>query len=210
MSTTASFYPSILAYIDSLSASFAHISADRKERLAEIAAFIQKKRAAGEPIEFIFICTHNSRRSHFAQIWGHVLAVYHGINDVSSFSGGTESTAFHPHAIEAFRAIGFKITSRGRENNPRYKVRFSDEIEPIKAWSKMYTDLENPRKRFCAVMVCDHADKNCPLIFGAKQRFSLPYKDPKASDGSPEQAAVYAARCHQIAVEMNYMYSLIS
>lgn len=210
MSTTASFYPSILAYIDSLSASFAHISADRKARLAEIAAFIQTKRAVEEPIEFIFICTHNSRRSHFAQIWGHVLAVYHGVTDVHSFSGGTESTAFHPNSIEALRTIGFDISSRGRENNPRYQVRFSDEIQPIKAWSKMYTDPENPRRHFCAIMVCDDADKNCPLVFGAKQRFSLPFRDPKEADGSPQQAAVYAERCHQIAVELAYLFDLLS
>lgn len=210
MTDSSSFYPDIAAYIQTLPTEFDNIPTDRKARLAEIAAYIQEKQAANEPVEFIFICTHNSRRSHFGQIWGQVLARYHGLNDVHSHSGGTESTAFHPNAIEAFRAIGFDIASRGRENNPRYKVRYSDEAEPIKTWSKMYTDPENPRKRFCAIMVCDDADKNCPLVFGAKKRFSLPFQDPKEADDTPQQAAVYAERSRQIAVEISYMYSLIS
>lgn len=209
MTNSSLFYPQIEAYIQGLAAEFDNISTDRKARLEEIANYIQSKKSAGKKAEIIFICTHNSRRSHFAHIWAHVIAAYHKIDGVISASGGTESTAFHPNAIEAFREIGFDIAHRGRENNPRYYVKFSNELPPLKAWSKMYTDIENPRKRFAAVMVCDDADQNCPIVFGAKERFSLSYKDPKASDGSPEQQATYAARCRQIAVEIAYLFSKV-
>jgi protein-tyrosine-phosphatase len=210
MTDSSSFFPTIAAYIQSLETEFESISAERKSRLSEIATFIQTKQQANEAVEIIYICTHNSRRSHIAQIWGHVLAVYHGIQGVHSYSGGTESTAFHPNAMEAFHNIGFDITHRGRENNPRHKVTFAEGLDPIKAWSKLYTDPENPRKKFCAIMVCDHADANCPIVFGANQRFSLPYRDPKESDGTPQQTEIYAERCRQIAVEIAYMYSLLS
>lgn len=209
MAKKTSFYPSIQSYIETLPEEHDSIPAERKDRLAEMASYIKVKLDAGEVAEMIYICTHNSRRSHFAQIWAHVLAVYHGIEGVHAYSGGTESTAFHPNAIETLQQLGFDIAHVGRENNPRYQLRFSDEAEPIKAWSKMYTDPENPRKNFCAVMVCDDADKNCPLVFGSKKRFSLSFRDPKEADGTPQQAQAYAERCRQIAVQINYLYSLI-
>ncbi len=210
MTGPSSFYPSIQTYIASLRDDFANIPAERKARLAEIADYIRAKKQEGKKAELIFICTHNSRRSHFGQIWGQLWAQYHGLSYVSCHSGGTESTAFHPHAIEAFQEIGFDISSKGRENNPRYHLRFSGELKPLIVWSKMYTDPSNPRKRFGAVMVCDDADQNCPIVFGAQKRFSLPYKDPKEADDTPEQAQVYAERCRQIAVELGYLFSLLS
>ena len=43
-------------------------------------------------------------------------------------------------------------------------------------------------------MVCDEADAACPVVMGAKKRISLPFSDPKAFDGKPEEAAKYSER----------------
>ena len=51
------------------------ISATRKEVLAPLVAYIQAKVDSKSPIRINFICTHNSRRSHLAQIWMQVAAV---------------------------------------------------------------------------------------------------------------------------------------
>ena len=60
---------------------------------------------------------------------------------------------------------------------------------------------------FAAVMTCSHADKACPLVYGASARFSTPYVDPKVSDGTPEERDTYDERCAQIAREMLYAMS---
>jgi len=53
------------------------------------------------------------------------------------------------------------------------------------AWSKKYNDTANPKKDFCAVMVCSEADKSCPSVDGAELRVGMPYDDPKYFDGTP-------------------------
>jgi hypothetical protein len=54
-------------------------------------------------------------------------------------------------------------------------------------------------------MTCSSADKGCPLVYGSDARFSVPYVDPKVSDGTPEEAATYDARLRQIGTEMLYV-----
>jgi hypothetical protein len=58
-------------------------------------------------------------------------------------------------------------------------------------------------------MVCTQADEGCPVVLGAEARFSLPYQDPKAYDGTAQQAEQYDARCRQIAREMFFVMSVV-
>ena len=55
-------------------------------------------------------------------------------------------------------------------------------------------------------MTCSDADANCPFIPHAMKRFKLFYEDPKVSDGTAQQTAIYAERCLQIATEMLYVF----
>ena len=71
------FYPALTAYINTIKEDFSKISQDRVEELDKIAAFIQKQVKAGQLTELTYICTHNSRRSHFGQIWGATAAAYY-------------------------------------------------------------------------------------------------------------------------------------
>lgn len=91
---------------------------------------------AGEKAELIFICTHNSRRSHIAQVWAQTAATYYNVPNVVAYSGGTEATAFNPRAVKAMEEAGFKITKTTEGTNPVYEVRFSDDATFIKAFSK--------------------------------------------------------------------------
>jgi hypothetical protein len=54
-------------------------------------------------------------------------------------------------------------------------------------------------------MTCSEADGACPVVFGSAARFSLPYIDPKSSDGTPQEPQVYAERARQIGAEMFYV-----
>jgi protein-tyrosine-phosphatase len=170
---------------------------------------VQKKVAANQPVQLTFICTHNSRRSHFSQLWAQVAAYYYKIPAVKTYSGGTEATAFNPRAVRAIEDAGFNVEKTGAEPNPVYLVHYAEDQSPVRAFSKVYDEGGNPTADFGAVMTCTHADENCPFIPGAV-RLSLPYEDPKAFDGAPEEGAKYAERCRQIACELLYAFSQVS
>ena len=67
----------------------------------------------------------------------------------------------------------------------------------------------NPKSDFAAIMTCSQADEGCPFVPGAEKRIPITYEDPKAFDGTPEQAQKYRERSEQIATEMFYVFSQI-
>lgn len=180
------------------------LDADRLEELDAMAEWIAEQ-PTGTATEMTFICTHNSRRSHMGQIWAQAAAWHFGLNDVRTFSGGTEATAFNPRAVRALKELGVTIEVEKDGENPLYTIQLQDERAPFEAFSKKYTDEANPQKDFAAVMVCSSADQGCPLVYGASARFSIPYIDPKVSDGTEAEAATYRARAMQIGAEMFYV-----
>ena len=196
----------ISTYIDGLPID--KLPTERTEKLLVLIEYIQRRKDAEEPIRLNFICTHNSRRSHLCQVWAKTMANYHGIEKVKCYSGGTEATAVFPVVIETLENIGFAVTKISNYSNPTYKLGFSEETNPMTLFSKRFNDYYNPRKDFAAVMTCTDADENCPIIPEAI-RVSLPYSDPKISDGTDQQVQVYAERSEQIATEMNYIFSRI-
>lgn len=200
----------IRAFVEERTQEFDQIEADRRAQLDAMAAWVRGRRHHSEPASLIFICSHNSRRSHMAQIWAAAAADHYGITGVVTYSGGTEATAFNPRAVQALRDLGFDIQGNEKASNPRYRVRFATTLPPLIAYSKRYDDGgENPRTNFAAVMTCSQADAECPVVAGAMARFAVSYDDPKASDGSDREAEAYAERCRQIAREMLYAFSKV-
>jgi arsenate reductase len=155
----------------------------------------------------VFICTHNSRRSQLCQIWAATAATYYGVLHVEAYSGGTEVTAFNGRAVAALRRAGFAIDDPKTTPNPRYRVSWHVDGPELECFSKVYHDASNPKSDFCAVMTCSQADKLCPIVQGASKRISLPYNDPKAFDGTPQETANYDERCRQIAREILFAFS---
>lgn len=193
-------------YIREIKKETSQIPSERKKVLRQVSDYIREKREEEKTAKLTFICTHNSRRSTLSQIWAAVFAHYYGIDQVETFSGGTEATAFNPRAVAAIERAGFVVKNKEGEN-PHYSVYFSDDAKPLECFSKTYDDPFNPQKDFVAVMTCSDADQNCPFIPGASKRISLPYRDPKESDGTPQESDVYDERCRQIAMEMAYVMS---
>ncbi|KIG16370.1 Arsenate reductase [Enhygromyxa salina] len=197
-------HPQLRAYVEARVPELAAITAARRQSLDTLAQFIATEQAAGEPVRLIFICTHNSRRSHISQLWAAAAAAWYGL-EVATYSGGTEATAFNPRAVAAMRRAGFEIDDPGGDN-PRYTVSFSPGGPKISAFSKIWTHAANPQTGFAAIMTCDSADAACPLVLGSRARISLPYRDPKADDGSPREASSYDASVRLIATEMLYVF----
>lgn len=201
-------YPKLKTYITELESGFDSIPSERKGRLREVADYIRSKKESGEIARLNFICTHNSRRSHLAQIWTAAAADYYGIQNIETYSGGTEATAFNPRAVAAIDRAGFKVNDPGGEN-PKYEISFSDDAKPMICFSKKFDDDFNPKTNFAAIMTCSDADENCPFVPGAEFRKAITYIDPKEADGTDREAGVYDERCRQIATEMFYMVSKI-
>lgn len=191
-------------YLDHTIAEFDQISADRKKTLGELADYIRSKQDRGETARLNFICTHNSRRSHLAQIWTAVAAYDRDLEHIETYSGGTEATAFNPRAVAALERAGLRITNPGG-SNPRYEVHYSDHAKPLICYSKTYDDPVNPSSGFAALMTCSDADENCPFVPGNEFRVAITYRDPKESDGIPNEKQTYDERCRQIAREMFWM-----
>lgn len=204
-------FPDLHRRCEALALTFPAIPEPRKKILQSLAAYIRDRRSAGQTARLVAICTHNSRRSHLAQIWLAVAADYYDIGEIATFSGGTEATAFHPHAVDALRRAGVSI-ERDEVNaaNPRYRVRWDADATPYLAFSKAYDAPPNPVRDFAAIMVCTQADAGCPVVTGSGLRLSLPYEDPKWSDGSGREAAVYDASCAEIGREMLYALSRVA
>jgi arsenate reductase len=87
----------------------------RRAVLLPLIEYIQSKRDMGLEVYLNFICTHNSRRSQFSQIWAQTAAQYFGI-PAHCFSGGVEITSFNERAVASLKRSGFNITSSEGEN----------------------------------------------------------------------------------------------
>jgi arsenate reductase len=177
------------------------IPENRKVILSKLVDYIQNKLEIGQSPRLNFICTHNSRRSQFSQIWAQTAAAFFTI-DVKCFSGGVELTAFNERAVASILRCGFKIEKAG-EINPKYFVYYDSKSKPIVAFSKLFDDIPSP---FAAVITCTHADDNCPFIPAAECRILVRYEDPKAFDDTTLEAEKYDERSMQIASEMFYVF----
>jgi arsenate reductase (thioredoxin) len=190
------------SYCSELESEFSFIPETRQQELTQLGDYIAKKIKAGDAVKLNVICTHNSRRSHIGQLWLAAAATYYGVAGLTTYSGGTEATAFNPNAVAAMRRAGFGISGDETQKNPQYAASLGQGLENIILFSKKYDDPANPQQGFAAIMVCSDADEACPLIPGAEKRFAICYDDPKASDGTPAEAATYDERCRQIGREM--------
>jgi arsenate reductase len=200
------FFPALLDTIEALPID--RISKERMPILDKLVDYILAKIKNGEEVRLNFICTHNSRRSQFSQIWAKTAAEFYDI-DAFCYSGGVEVTAFNERAVAAIRRDGFKVVQKG-EDNPVYFVFPGEDSEPIVTFSKVYDDVINAQKDFAAVMTCDHADLNCPFIPGAEERIPLRFEDPKAFDNTDLEEKMYAERSHQIGAELFFIFEKVS
>lgn len=190
------------------------ISAERKVILNELASCLKNEislaESNGDLVSVVYLCTHNSRRSHFAQVWGHIASIFFQVNNLKTYSGGTVATECHPNTIAALKQIGFDIKCDDLSvGNPLYHV-YYNEREFIECYSKANTDDSVPQTDFIAVMTCSDSDDNCPLVPGAKKRYSTTYDDPKEFDATDNPVSHYVERSLQIATEILYTFQQLS
>ncbi len=195
-------------YTKQLAEKFDEISKERKSNLREIGDFLVTNLDENNSFSTLFVCTHNSRRSHLSDLWFKYALLFYGIDGLESFSGGLEATAFNPNAISALERVGFTIDYNKEVDNS--VVSITPGKYPIwKMKSKVYSHNVNPTSNFAAIMVCSDADKSCPVVPGASGRFSLPYNDPRYYDRTPSQDLKYDQIVQQIGKEIFYLADYI-
>lgn len=209
LKSNTGYYPKMDEYLVDVISNFKSIPKQRKKILKNFAKDIRTKANSSEALNMVFICTHNSRRSHISQLWASVAADYYDVKNFKGYSGGTEATAFNPRAVAALERAGFQIIKTSDEKNPKYEVSFGESKPKLSAFSKKYSDPTNPADNFIAVMTCTNADKNCPIVQGAYLRVALPFEDPKVSDDTEKEVSTYDQRAFQIATELFFLFSLL-
>ena len=185
---------------------FDKIPESRQSLLKDLTTYIRNRRNDND-IRLIFICTHNSRRSHIAQIWAQTAAYHYEIKKIHCFSGGTEVSVFHPNAVKALEKAGFRIKKKSSGDNPVYSVYFCNEQIPVTAFSKLYSNSFNPQSEFVAVMTCSAANESCPFVSGSIFRIPLTYEDPKIFDQTVEADQRYFDKVREIGREMLFVFS---
>jgi protein-tyrosine-phosphatase len=195
---TLSLFPKLEAFFERIKAekSAEQHRTDREK----IASYIASEMSAGRQAQLIFICTHNSRRSQLAEFWASALAFRLDL-PLAAFSGGTSVTALYPEVAGSLKRSGVTVKNDLGEN-PLFKLSFAEGEEPPEQFSKTFDDKRNPQKHFAAVMLCSDAEQNCPFVPGADARFSLPFEDPKVSDGTYFQQQTYDNTSLGIAAEI--------
>jgi len=200
-------YPKIVEFLNSLDAN--QVPTERAAVLKELAHQVKARLEQGLPIELRFICTHNSRRSHFAQIWAQVIAEHNQVHGITFSSAGTEITALNQQVVHTLIRQGFEIPIPEQKPNPHYEIQYSDNRASILAFSKNLQDESLLKSDFIAIMTCSEADQGCPFVPGALSRVALPFEDPKIADGTAEEEKVYLERSVQIAREMKLLFQYI-
>ncbi|GAB4247135.1 MAG: protein-tyrosine-phosphatase [Saprospiraceae bacterium] len=197
-----SLSPELQSFLKGLETEFDRISPERRELLKSLGKWIGEQVQKNQPAHLIVICTHNSRRSHMGQVMLALAAQYYGVPGVHTWSGGTEATAFNPQAVGAMQRAGIPVEKVTNGDNPRYRLNLDGLPEAERTlFSKRFDETPNPSQNFAAIMVCSEADEGCPFVPGAAARFSIPFRDPKESDGTPLMESVYDERLRDIGRE---------
>ena len=186
---------------------FESISEERYTVLNSLVSYLKESEIQKKVPKLNFICTHNSRRSQFSQLWCTVMSHFYNF-PVKCFSGGTAVTACNERTVTSLKRFGFDIESTNNGENSIYVASISEEIQ-IELYSKLFDAQENPSEDFAAVMTCSDADESCPIIPGCNKRIPLRYEDPKLFDDTDLEETMYDKRSLQIAREMKYIFTKV-
>lgn len=178
------------------------IPQERLELLDSIQSSLRHYYKQTKSLKLVFVCTHNSRRSIFSEVWASVIASYYKLPEISTYSGGAEETFVSPTTVIALQDQGFDI----EKTDVGYQLNLGKKNKKH-LFSKRIENEINPSADFVAITTCDNAKESCPLIIGAYSRFHLPYQDPKQFDGQINEVEAYQDTSKGIATELKYLLS---
>lgn len=108
----------------------------------------------------LFLCTGNSARSHM----GEALLRHYAGDHFEVHSAGLEPKGLNPYTLRVMTEMGIDMSGHR---------------------SKDVTEYLGKTNFGYLIIVCSHAEQNCPTAFlGAAQRMSWPFDDPAAAQGT--------------------------
>ncbi len=118
-------------------------------------------RMPGERRKALFLCQNNACRSQMAEGFMNALRGA----DFEAYSAGAQPTEVHPLALKVMSEAGVDISAQR---------------------SKRIDEL--PQVHFdYVVTLCGGLDEACPYVPGESVRMHVPFPDPAAANGSPEE-----------------------
>ncbi len=204
------FYTKLSDYCSTLSHEFQKIPGERKEILHELGNYILEPKSINTTVQLLFVCSQNSRRSQFAQVWAQTASYYYKLNNIKSFSGGLNENAINYRIMEALKKAGFSVTtSEVYSKNPVYLLSVGRKYPDIFIFSKKYDYWNNPDAYFFSVYCSASLIEKGLQIPGAVQTINLPYEDIRIFDNSPGWYLRNDEICRQVAREMFYLMDYI-
>ena len=193
--------PELCNHADFLATSFDMIDPEHFASMDHLSDWIAKNWQPNSTLHVLTTCTGNSRRSILGANMGNLAATYYGLENIRFHSGGTTPSAFNKRTIATLKEIGFQIEPTGEEAervdpkvpNSKFRVVWGKGMESIE-FSKSYKDKSNPQSGFAAILVCNEADAECPVVPGASLRISMTFLDPKSYDDGVFESRKYAER----------------
>lgn len=168
----------------------------QKARLENIIS--ELKKFLDECNAVVFLCTHNSRRSQYCEIWAkYFSSVYK--NKIKFLSAGAVKTKVHKQIYKSFERVGVKV-----DENSSINI----ETMTISPFSKTLTEVKE--KEFMSIMTCAESEKSCPVDARSLINLKLFYDDPKRYDNTPEEAEEYDKTSFMIASQINYILKNIN
>ena len=147
--------------------------------------------------DIVFICTHNSRRSIYCEVWANILANRY-VKNINFYSAGSKKTSVYGRVIKSFTRLG--IESKGNilqlgQKSILLKSKTLDEIQ-----------LDT----FISIYTCSKAEKSCPIDTRSLVNIPLLFEDPKRFDGLKNEGSEYDKTCSQIAEKINFILERIN
>ena len=193
--------PELRNHADFLATTYDMIEPEHFASMDQLSDWIAKNWQPNSELHVLTTCTGNSRRSILGATMGNLAATYYGFDNIRFHSGGTIPSAFNKRTIATLKEIGFQIEPTGKEAergdpkvpNSMFNVVWGKGMESIE-FSKSYKDKSNPQSGFAAILVCNEADSECPVVPGASIRISMTFLDPKSYDDGVFESRKYAER----------------
>lgn len=184
----------------------AHLPEEREMKWKKLAEAVRRQIDESGLARINFICTHNARRSHMAQVWAQYIALEKKL-PVVVYSGGADVTRIHPNTLACLGRFGFETRMVEDGENPKYFLPLEGPAG-LTLFSKKFDDPSS-EPPFIAVLVCSSGDQACPFIPNAAARILIPFEDPGYADGTSEESEAYDKAFLQIGSELNRFFSLL-
>ena len=117
------------------------------------------------PARVLFVCTHNSARSQFAE----AILRHLGGRRVAAFSAGSDPRRVHPDALRTLDSLGISAAGLTSKHLNDFIAQNFDYV----------------------VTVCDAAKETCPVFPGHPTQLHWSFPDPSAISNEPERLRTF-------------------